>query len=100
MILILAGCNDKPDIRPADNQLAVFPNPAQDDVNIMFSNPSNGGYTLIVFDTKGEMILEKNESFPEPIYRLNISDEPVGTYHVVLKRDDITIVRQFMKSND
>jgi uncharacterized protein YcfL len=98
--LILVACNDKPDIFPADTQLTVFPNPARYDVNIRFQNPDNSAYTVVVFDTRGDIIFEKNESAAEPAYRVDLADEPVGTYHVVLKKDNETITRQFIKSND
>jgi hypothetical protein len=84
--LILSACNDKPDISPGNTQLMAFPNPAQYEVNIMFQNHGNSSYTVVVFDTSGDIIFEKNESVAEPSYRVNISDGPVGTYHVVLKK--------------
>jgi hypothetical protein len=98
--LILAACNDKPDISPGNNQLSVFPNPAQYEVNIIFQNPDNSAYTVVVFDTSGDIIFEKNESVAEPTYRVDLSDEPVGTYHVVLRKNNETITRQFIKLND
>lgn len=97
LFLMLAGCNDRPDVVPQSNQLAVFPNPAEVEVSILFSNPDNSMYTLVVFDTRGDILLEKNENLAEPTYRVDVSDEPAGTYHVVLEKNNTTIVRQFTK---
>lgn len=96
-ILILAACNDKPDVLPENNQLAVFPNPASDFVYISFANTDASAYSVVVFDTKGDIMLEKSENATEPWYQVNVSDEPAGTYHVVLEKNNTTIVRQFSK---
>ena len=97
LILLLVACNDKPDIRPQNNQFAVYPNPAEDRVNISFANPGNSAYTVVVFDPKGEVLFERDEDLAEPYYHVFLSDEPVGTYHVVLEKNNETIIRQFIK---
>ena len=97
VILWIVACNDKPDIHPQTNVLAVYPNPASDMVYISFSNPDNGVYTVTVFDTGGDIMFEVNESAGDPWYQVNVSDEPAGTYHVVLEKNNTTITRQFAK---
>ena len=97
IIFLMAGCNDKPELVVQSHDLAVFPNPVRDDLSIVFSNPRNSPYKVVVFDTKGEILFEKNESFPQGAYRIDLSDEPKGTYHVVLEKDNITLVRKVAK---
>jgi hypothetical protein len=97
IIFLMAGCSDKPELVVQSHDLAVFPNPFREDLSILFSNEQNSQYTLRVFDTKGEVLFEKNESFPNGAYRFDLSGEPKGTYHVVLEKDNTTFVRKVTK---
>lgn len=98
ILVLMVACNDKPDVQPRDNSLAVYPNPVREIAYISFANPDNSNYSVVVFDTKGDVILQKDENLAEPYYQVNVADEPIGTYHVVLKKNSTTIVRQFTKT--
>ena len=94
---ILISCNDKPEFVPQDPNFAVYPNPTTDGLNIAISNPQNSQYHVLVIDTRGEVLLEKKESIAEGYYRVDLQDEPEGTYHVVLEKDNTTIVKRVNK---
>lgn len=95
--LFLLACSDKPDIQPQNNQIAVYPNPVVEMAYISFENPDNGPYTLVVFDTKGQIFFEKNEALPQPQYQVNLSGEPKGIYHIILEKGNTTLIRRLVK---
>ena len=97
LMIILTACNDKPEFVVQDPDFAVFPNPAINELNIQISNPQNSHYHVLVIDPKGNVLLEKNESFEEGFYQVFLQNEPEGTYHVVLEKDNTTIVKKVVK---
>ncbi|TXK46465.1 T9SS type A sorting domain-containing protein [Pontibacter qinzhouensis] len=92
------SCNDKPDIEPITSHvLQVFPNPAFYTTQIIVDNSENKPYVLQVFDTKGKVMLERNITTGSNNFQLDLSDQPVGKYQVILKADKIVATRAFLK---
>ena len=95
--LVLTGCNDKPDVQPVSYELSVYPNPVVHTANIAVRGQVNQAFTLQVFNTKGEVILEKNESQGQHSYALNLHGEPVGNYQVILKTNNQVVKQKLIK---
>jgi hypothetical protein len=93
----IGGCNDKPEIEPQNNPIQVYPNPALDAAYVSFENAANARFTLVVFGVKGETVFERTEDIATPVYPIDLSKKPKGTYHVVLRKDNRTFIRQLLK---
>ncbi len=88
-LVSLTGCNDIPEVKPVDYQvLSVHPNPASEQAFISVGNQINRPYTLQVFDTKGDVILEEKSSNGQ-LFNVTLYNKPVGKYHVVVKTDKV-----------
>lgn len=97
-IIGLIGCNDKPDIRPANDQmLSVYPNPASHMAHVVVNNQYNQTFTLQVFNIKGKIILEEKGSQSRVEYSVSLANEPVGNYQVILKTGKSVINQKLIK---
>ncbi|GEO02667.1 hypothetical protein AAE02nite_03310 [Adhaeribacter aerolatus] len=96
-VLTLTGCNDKPDVQPVNHQLSVYPNPAVQMANISVRGQVNQAFTLQVFNTKGEVILDKKDNQGQQTYTVNLQGEPVGNYQVILKANNQVVKQKLIK---
>ena len=96
-LMLVASCNDKPEIIPESNQIIVYPNPATDLFTISVHNPNSNPYVLQVFDTHGKIILDKHEGLAVQDYSVPISGMPKGYYHVVYSTGSSTITKKVVK---
>jgi len=83
-----------------DVALKVFPNPAQNDVNIHADNVTPGTYTVTVFDLTGKKLENKNVTATgsELETSISVSGWAAGMYHVQLSKDGLKRVIPFMKN--
>ncbi len=72
--------NSVPALSESDFLLRVFPNPADDFINIEFDDLTDFGYDLQLFDIYGRMILQKNIS--EKIAVLHLRELEKGHYFI------------------
>ena len=72
--------NSVPALSESDFLLRVFPNPADDFINIEFEELPAYSYDLQLFDIYGRMILQKNIS--EKIAVLNLRELEKGHYFI------------------
>lgn len=97
-ITTLTGCNDKPEVQPNNYQvLNVLPNPASHVATLSVGSQINQAFTLQVFDTKGQVILEKKGTKGFQQYSLNLTNEPQGNYQVILKTDNMSVTQKLIK---
>ena len=86
--VFLNGCNDKPEVEPATTfDLTVYPNPATQYAIIAVRNQNNKSFTLKVFDTTGDLLLNETGNQGPQDFMLQLSDKPKGKYQVILKTD-------------
>ena len=100
LLLTLLGCNDKPDLQPADNSiLFLYPTAVLDFVFIDVSNTNGEVYTLAVFDTFGKTLFEREVPTDRPKYffRISLEDRPIGNYQAILHSSKRTLIRNFVK---
>ncbi len=72
--------------------LLVYPNPANDIVNISFTGSQNDNLSITVSDIIGKQLISLTENISQGsnIYTLNISDLPAGMYMISLSSEQGT----------
>lgn len=95
-IIAVIACNDKPEFLPPQDPLVVYPNPFFNHATISIQNPEANTFHLVVFDSKGRILLEKRESLEEASYTIS-NEEPKGTYKIILEIDGKTFTRTLIK---
>ncbi len=66
---------------PLNQELKVYPNPANKYVLIDFSGLPNGNYTLFIYDARGVRV-KSIRPITTPLTRMAVEDLPPGTYTV------------------
>jgi hypothetical protein len=96
--IALTGCNDKPEVQPNNPQiLSVYPNPAVYQVNISIGGQVSQPYTIQVFNTKGKVIREEKGNQGQKNYSVNLDNERVGNFQVVLRTGNVVATQKFVK---
>lgn len=82
-----------------DTDIGVFPIPATNEIDIVSRNNLNNA-DIEIRDVNGRLIkLIKHVNLPEfNIYKLNISDIPGGTYHLVIYYNDSVLNKKIVIS--
>nr|NQU92372.1 T9SS type A sorting domain-containing protein [Bacteroidota bacterium] len=76
-----------------EGNIEMYPNPTRDMVMISLSGADYATVELVVFDTKGQVIIE--ETFSNEI-ELNVSSLEVGVYFVKIKASNINEIRKLV----
>ena len=81
-----------------NNIISIFPNPAQDKLNIQFAeNFNTEQITITVYDIMGKIIFEK-EYLSEPLISVDIQNLIVGCYFVkISNKNNIVLIHKFIK---
>lgn len=74
---------------PEEDKMAIFPNPASSQLTLI-SRKNKSDLTLHIkfFDLSGKLILDKKESLSASELHINVSEIPLGSYNIVVYRDD------------
>ena len=94
-------------IRPIQNKttvfeeeegLSVFPNPADDNVNIRYNALESGDFILKLVDVAGKTLIQQNKHFEkgENILELKTSTIATGLYFVKLRSETQTVVGKLL----
>lgn len=75
------------------NNLEIYPNPANDELSIKLSNNETGMVSLTILDASGQIIVEK--TFTDKI-NLNVSSYPGGIYFVKINTGTFNEVRKIV----
>jgi len=82
-----------------NQEVAIFPNPTQSQVNILMKNIS-GNVRLEVYDLMGKMVLVENvniDELDEYTHYLKIGNVPNGMYFVKIIGDNLLIAKELAK---
>ena len=65
-----------------ENAVRIFPNPAQDQINILLSKEFNGDLKARLYNSSGVLILEKQyqKTYGQLISNIQLGDLPAGIY--------------------
>ncbi len=81
------------------NLINVLPNPAENEMNILFSNDKNEMVNLIIVDVLGQQLLSKgiNAEIGLNKVTLDVTNYAKGTYFVKLNNSKKTFTKQILK---
>jgi PKD repeat protein len=91
--IIEVGTTSIPDIGDTYG-LNIFPNPATDEVNIRFTQPTSDKWQLNIVDAAGQQVLTRTLQPDATIQRLSIGHLPSGTYQFQFIAADGIAVRR------
>jgi hypothetical protein len=80
---------------PAKDIVSIFPNPANDFLNIRSNQNISGN--IKVLNIAAKVLISKMPDGNSPLYKLDISDLASGVYFVQINTDDAQITRRFIK---
>ena len=78
----------------AENDLFIYPNPANQEITIQLPYSINSG-TISVFDFTGKEIID--QSIVNDITKINISDLTEGMYLIIVRDENNSWVKKFVK---
>ena len=73
----------------------IYPNPTKGVFRIVPAKGGNGNLDVTVEDLSGIIILEK-KCREEQEYLIDLSQSPQGTYNIILKTDNETVIRKLV----
>jgi hypothetical protein len=80
-----------------DNSIEVFPNPAQELLNVQFSSPLNEKGTLEIISITGQSLMKQNlNSFSSDLVSVNVSEIPAGIYFLSIKTANFSSQKRFL----
>ena len=82
-----------------DMQLVAYPNPMNDELNVMLSLPSGEKYQLQVTNPQGALVHQKNHVFSSGLHTLDLSQWNSGVYIVEVISDRGSEHIKVMKKN-
>ena len=80
--------------------LSVFPNPANDKIELSYTLPSAAPISTEIYDIKGSLVMELNRGIQlggQQKLTIDVSSLSAGTYTVMLKNGNNSITTKFMK---
>ena len=83
-----------------DMQLVAYPNPMNDELNVMLSLPSGEKYQLQVTNLQGALVHQKNHVFSSGLHTLDLSQWNSGMYIVEVISDRGSEHIKVMKTNN
>lgn len=82
------------DVVAADLALEVFPNPANNYLNLFIQPIASNNFTLSLVDGTGRTVFTQTNIQPTILYSLNVSAVPAGMYMLHLKNNDLTYTKK------
>ncbi|MBX7109282.1 MAG: T9SS type A sorting domain-containing protein [Chitinophagales bacterium] len=80
---------------PANNQVAVYPNPVTDYLTLDLNNSLVS--SIVIYNTKGEVVFSRENIHPRPKPEIPVVDLPAGIYYFQLKGQDQAYSGKFVK---
>jgi hypothetical protein len=86
----LARLEDGDGITNPAQHFNVYPNPANDEVTVVFSSDMEENYNIRLIDITGRIVLNQNNTsvVGENQYQMNLSEIAKGIYMVILQKGD------------
>jgi len=89
------------DVQKIEGSFNVFPNPANDFVNVNYANPNRTSADILIFDGQGALVKKAVQSLKAGMERftLNVSDLPSGIYVMQLVGENMNSSKRFVVSH-
>jgi len=78
-----------------ENTVDLFPNPAQNNINVAFSQPLLGNTTITVTDLQGRLLMTQKEQNLQGNLKINTTDFVSGVYFMTLQTKDAIVTKKF-----
>lgn len=78
-----------------ENTVDLFPNPAQDNLNVSFNQPLTGNTTISVTDLQGRLLMTQKEQNLQGNLKINTSDFVSGVYFMTIQTKDAIVTKKF-----
>ena len=79
-----------------NKNLKIYPNPAQDFLNIELENQSNFDFNILIINNLGQII--KQDVLNQNIQQINIANLPKGIYTLQIRNEETVFVKRFLKN--
>jgi trimeric autotransporter adhesin len=80
-----------------DENIFIYPNPANQKINLQFNKQLNGLATLTIMDITGREVLSCEKNISNGIVQVDVSYLTTGMYFLSLKNKDVSIIKKFIK---
>ena len=77
------------------NDIAIFPNPAKDNLNIRSASHISVEH-MSIYDIRGRHVLTQNVNTSNNLNSINVSELNAGVYFIKLQLDNVTISKKFI----
>lgn len=97
-VLKLDISTDIKDNSECENKISIYPIPAEEEINISYSNDKTNIESLCIINELGELIFENNnyDALRSIPIRINTQEYPSSTYFCILKIAGEVIVKKFI----
>jgi PKD repeat protein len=97
---IIARPDAVKEMKAADGQLAVFPNPTTGEITLSIDNTQNGFYNLQLMDISGKVLSESTEHFitGKISSTLSLRMFPAGVYYLKLSGNNGMMMQKIIKN--
>ena len=75
----------------------IYPNPAENTLNVLFAEENMESGSVSIYNTFGQIVLEKNISGNKKLIQIDISKLPMGNYFVKFLNSKHSMARKFIK---
>jgi hypothetical protein len=82
----------------AENEINIWPNPAQKELNLTTDNPHQP-LTVYLYNNNGQLVFEENYKFQIPHVKINISHFKNGMYTLRVTSSHKTMVKKLAINN-
>jgi hypothetical protein len=83
----------------AENEITMWPNPAQKELNLTVNNPHQP-LTVYLYNHNGQLVFEETYKYQMPCVRINISHFKNGMYTLRVTSSHKTMVKKLAVNND
>ena len=73
----------------------LFPNPAQDEINVSFAQPLTGNVTLSISDLQGRLLSTQKEQNLQGNLPISTTDLTDGIYFMIIQTEDTIFTKKF-----
>ena len=81
----------------SQNSFTLYPNPAGSNLNILFRENNGKESNIKIYNMMGQVVMSKNLSKNDMLFKFNISELPKGTYFVKWTDNEQSITSKFIK---
>jgi hypothetical protein len=94
--------NPQTNYAPSVNLVTIYPNPTNDNINVVFNTSDKGNVYITVFDIQGKLVKSAASTFSETgntLVKFDVKDLPEGIYFIRIANGNSFSAGKFIKTN-